>query len=345
MAEHNQSSQSVAVVVPNWDGAERLKKCIPALLKQSYDNFTIVVVDNGSGGDNSVELLEELAATHGNFVMLRNASNLGFTGGVNPGIRWALMHDFDAIALLNNDAVVDGYWLEELVKILETTPDAGIATGLLLHADGKTIDSSGDWLSVWGLSFPRNRGDKASEAPEAGYVFSASGGASLYRKSLFRNIGIFDDNYFAYYEDVDISFRAQLSGQKVFYTPTAIAYHGQGETSRGMPGFTVKQTFRNLPLLIFKNLPASLFWLVLPRFCVAYLLFLANAIRHGQVKPAFTGFIQSFGLVFNALRHTRPTIQRKRNVSVKTIRSLLWPDLPPEQTGLRKFRSIFTGGK
>lgn len=339
------TSQPVAVIIPNWNGAKRLRGCVPSLLKQSYENFTIIVVDNGSKEDDSVELLERLTGKHKSVVTLRNAENGGFTGGVNPGIRWALMHGFDAIALLNNDAVVDKDWLKELVRVLETKSDVGIATGLLLHADGKTIDSTGDWLSTWGLSFPRNRNDPVHKAPDEGYVFSASGGASLYRSSLLKTIGIFDERYFAYYEDVDISFRAQLSGSKVFYNPKAVAYHGQGETSRSMPGFTVQQTFRNLPILLFKNLPASLFWPVLPKFCLAYVLFLGNAVRHGQARPAFKGYTQSIPLVFGVLLKARRDIRRQRSVSVKSIRQSLWPDLPPEQTGLRKFRAFFIRSK
>lgn len=335
---------NIAVIIPNWNGAERLQKCLASLLRQTYKKVTIVVVDNNSQ-DGSAALLEKIAAKHHNITVLRNAKNLGFTGGVNTGIRWALGRNIDAIALLNDDAIADKHWLEELARALARQPDAGIAVGTILHADGKTIDSTGSQLSIWGLPFPVNRGHDPQEVGDAGYVFSASGGASLYRNSTFKAVGLFDDRYFAYHEDDDFSFRAQLSGLKVFYTPKAIVYHGQGETSKAIPGFTVQQHFRNSPLLLAKNLPASLFWLVLPRFFLAYSLFLANAIRNDKAKPALKGWLQSFALVIDAVWHDRRAIQKRRNVSAREIRDMLWPDLPPDQTGIRKLRSMIIRSK
>lgn len=335
---------NIAVVIPNWNGAVRLRKCLSSVFKQTYRQMTVVVVDNGSR-DGSIELLEQFAAQHSNLVTLHNAKNTGFTGGVNTGIRWALGHNFDAVALLNDDAVADKHWLSELAKVLKEKPDVGIATSLILHADGKTIDSSGSQLSMWGLPFPHNRDHGTDDAAEEGYIFGASGGASLYRSAVFKSVGLFDDRYFAYYEDDDLSFRSQLSGLKVFYTPKAIVYHGQGETSKGIPGFTIRQSFRNLPLLIMKNVPAMLLWRILPRFALAYFLFLANAVLGGRAKPALQGWLQSFSLVFDALLRDRGTIQKKRNISKHELWSMLWHDLPPDQTGLRKFRSFFIRSK
>ncbi|HEX6462233.1 MAG TPA: glycosyltransferase family 2 protein [Candidatus Saccharimonadales bacterium] len=337
--------KSVAVVIPTVNGARHLRRSVPSILKQSYKNYTVIVVDNNSKNDDTASYLAELSQKHSNFIALTNADNLGFTGGVNAGIRFALMHDFDYIALLNNDAVVEEGWVGALVQPLEEKPEVAIATSLILHADGKTIDSTGDWFSVWGLPFPRTRDHPAIEAPKAGYVFGASGGASMYRASFFRELGIFDNYYFAYYEDVDISFRAQLKGQKVFYTPQARTYHGQGETSKTMPGFSIRQAFRNYPRLVLKNVPFGLIWKILPRFLLAYLLFLGNAIRRGNGQPALEGLLQSFTLSWQALWRERKKIQKLQTVSNKTLYASFWPDLPPDQTGLRKFRDTFVRRK
>lgn len=330
----------VAIVVLNWNGIADTLMCLDSLLEQTYKDFRVVVVDNGSK-DNSKELLDKYQLDHADMVdVIYNPVNFGFAGGVNTGIEWALNEGFDCVALFNNDATADKNWLKSLVEAAGDK-NIGISVGLLLHEDGKTIDSTGDWFSKWGLAFPRNRGDMADKAPEAGEVFSATGGASLYKTALFKDIGLFDEDFFAYYEDADVSFRAQLAGWKVVYTPKAIAYHKQGASSKKIPGFTVYQAFKNLPLLFIKNVPRGLLLSIGVRFYLAYFLILINAIVKGNGGPALKGAWMSFVLGFKKLGERRQ-IQKNKRVSTAYIKSILWDDLPPDQTGLRKFRKIFT---
>lgn len=330
----------VAVVVLNYKGIEDTRACLASLAKQTYQHFTIVAVENGSH-DGSAEEFKKLEQEYGDKLQtLYNDENLGFTGGVNTGIRWAIENGFDGVVLFNNDAIADPRWLAELVKT-ERKEHSGITTGLLLHQKGDTIDSTGDWYSSWGLPFPRNRGDKAAYAPKAGEVFSGSGGASLYSVAMFQEIGLFDETFFAYYEDVDMSFRAQLAGWKVSYTPKAIAFHQQGATSRKMPGFGVYQTFKNLPLLFIKNVPLGLLLPIGVRFWFAYIMMLGHAIKRGNGRPALKGFFKSIILFWVVALPARRHIQKIKKVDTQHIRQLLWPDLPPDQTGLRKLRRLF----
>lgn len=332
---------SVAIIILNWNGVNDTLLCLDSLLKQSYKDFKIVVVDNGST-DNSKTLLEEYQRKNPERVnLIYNPKNFGFAGGVNTGIEWALNDDFEYVALFNNDAEADKDWLKQLVEAARPR-EIGISTGLLLHGDGKTIDSTGDWYTTWGLPFPRNRNDKTVNAPSGGYVFSASGGASLYKTSLLKEIGMFDEDLFAYYEDTDISFRAQLAGYKIIYNPKAIAYHKQGATSKKIPGFTVYQTFKNLPILFIKNVPRKLLFTVGIKFYFAYYLMLFNAIAKGSGKHAIKGAWMSFILGFKKLKE-RKYIQKHAKVSPNYIKKLLWKDLPPDQTGLRKLRKFFMG--
>lgn len=328
----------VAIIVLNWNGITDTLDCLNSLQQQTHKDLSIIVVDNGSN-DNSKSELDKYKAAHKNTEIIYNHKNLGFAGGVNTGIKWAMDKDFEFIALINNDATVDKSWIDNLLSGIKDK-GVGICTGLLLHQNGETIDSTGDWYSTWGLPFPRNRNDKTSLAPESGLVFSASGGASLYRTSVFKEIGLFDKNFFAYYEDTDISFRAQLHGWKIKYTKNAIAYHKQGETSKKIPGFTVYQTFKNLPILFTKNVPKSLLFSVGIRFYFAYILMFLNAIKKGSGKSATNGLIDSIKLTKYSLKE-RKNIQNNKKVSDKYIKSILWPDLPPDQTGLRKLRSFF----
>jgi GT2 family glycosyltransferase len=332
----------VAVVVINYKGIDDTIRCLAALAKQTYAPMTIILVENGSQ-DGSTETIKTLEKKYGKkLVTIYHQQNLGFTGGANAGMRWAIEHDFDGVALLNNDAVADTRWLESLVAS-HTRTKAGITTSLLLHEHGDTIDSTGDWYSIWGLPFPRNRGDLAAKAPAAGFVFGATGGASLYDIRMLREIGLFDDTFFAYYEDVDISFRTQLAGWKVYYEPAAIAYHKQGATSKKMPGFAVRQTFKNLPLVYLKNVPRGLLFSIGIRFWCAYAIMLAHAIKKGSAKPAISGYFQSIGLFWTSALSKRWSIQASKKVTTNYIRTLLWPDLPPDQTGMRKLRRFFTG--
>lgn len=337
----NPSTNKIAVVVLNWNGTEDTIACLTSLVPQTYGNFEIIVVDNGSNVQAVEELDRFIEQFHFPTTYLKNETNRGFAGGVNTGITAALKAGFDAIALLNNDAVADPEWLASLAGEL-TKNEVAIVTGALFHDDHETIDSTGEFYSIWGLPFPRDRNEPIDSAPAAGYIFGATGGATLYRAELFNDIGLFDEDFFAYYEDVDISFRAQLAGYRIYYTPSAIAYHKRGASTKRMPGFPVYQAFKNLPLVFIKNVPHGLLIRIGVRLFVAYWLILGKAIVVGNGLPALRGWAASLGLVTKALSERR-AIQQKRKVSVDYISSVLWPDLPPHQTSLRKLRWLFTG--
>ena len=321
------------VVVPNWNGKASLAACLDSLVASTF-NAEVVVVENGST-DGSVEFLQE---NYPQITVLPQAVNLGFAGGVNVGIRYAIEQGSEFVALFNNDAVADKDWFENLVNGTHDKT-VGITTCTFMSIDGKHLDSTGDLFTNWGLPYPRGR----SEAPTGQYdehtdIFGASGGASLYRVSMLEEIGLFDEDFFAYYEDVDISFRAQLAGWKVQYVPAAIAYHDTGSTSRKIKGFTTYQTMKNQPLVIFKNVPAGLLWSILWRFMIAHSLFFLRAVSRGQGWIALKGDAQGTRLLFNKMGERR-RIQSSRRVSNDYIWSIITHDLPPNATALRKLRA------
>jgi len=329
----------VAVVILNWNGIKDTLVCIKSISKQSYSNFNIIIVDNGST-DNSIDNLENVVSKNSKAYLLKNIENKGFAGGVNTGIDYAIKNNFDAVALFNNDAVADKNWLDELVRGLDK---ATVVTSLLLSENGKIIDSTEESYSIWGMPFPKNRGIITRAAPNSGYILGATGGATLYKTSLFKEIGLFDESFFAYYEDVDISFRAQLAGHKIYYTKDAIAYHKQGATSSKIPGFTVYQTFKNIPLLYAKNVPAGLLFPIGVRLLLLYWLMLINAVKKGSGSYAIKGWLASVWYFWTKSLWERFSIQSRKTVSTDYIKSFLYKDLPPDQTGMRKFRKIFTG--
>ncbi len=333
----------LAIIVLNWNGADDALNCVESLQQQTL-RPEIIIVDNNSS-DDSVERFEDHVKSQKKDapILIKNSQNLGFAGGINTGLVYAKEHNFEYIGVLNPDAIADKHWLKSLYTELTSHPSAGIATGLLLRRDGNTIDTSGDFYTTWGLPGPRNRDEPTVNAPnQPGEIFGATGGGALYRTAMLNDIGLFDEDFFMYYEDVDLSFRAQLAGWKVRYTPKAIAYHKVGASSQKVPGLAVFNTFKNLPLVLIKNVPGRLFWTIGARFFLTYWLIFASAIRHGNGCPAFRGIFASLIRQPRAWVH-RVKIQRNRKVSIKYIRSIIHDGPLSNQTGLLKFRKFFTG--
>jgi GT2 family glycosyltransferase len=331
------STTNVSVVIPSWNAKDELKICLDSLLAQSYP-ARIIVVENGSH-DGSAAFIRQ---NYPQVELIIHATNKGFAGGVNAGIRRSIELNDEYVALFNNDAVADDNWLENLVAATKSSSDIGIVTCKFMDIEGKTLDSTGDIFTSWGLSFPRGRGEAVSDIYDGGdrEVFGASGGASLYRIEMLKQIGLFDEDFFAYYEDVDISFRAQLSGWKVLYEPTAIAFHQIGATSGKIKGFTTYQTLKNQPLVIFKNVPRRYMWGVGVRYLLAHILFSGKALLRGQIRAVISGNARAFYLLLKKIPE-RIRIQRKRTVSNDYIWSIISHDLPPNARALRKVRRVF----
>jgi len=333
----------LAIVVLNWNCADDAIKCTESLLAQDLVP-DILLVDNFSKQD-SIDELERYVAkkNDAHIVFLKNGINSGYTGGNNVGFRYALENDYDYIGTLNPDAVADKSWTKELYIVLDTNQEVGIVAGILARSDKKHTDSTGDSYTTWGIPSPRGRDKLLEEAPKEGeYIFGATGGGFIARASLMQEIGLLDERFFMYYEDVDFCFRSQLAGYKVYYTPEAIAYHKISASTNKVPGLAVRQTFKNLPMLFVKDVPLSLWPHILPRFALTYILIFGNAVVHGNGWPAFVGWFKSLGLIPH-MWSERHRIQSSRKVSDDYINSIIIHDIPPEQTGMRKFRKLFTG--
>lgn len=327
------SKLTTAVVIPNWNGRDLIGTCLDSLLAQTY-SCQIIVVDNGSV-DGSAEFI---AREYPTVDLVQLPKNRGFAGGVNAGIRRAIELEAEAVALFNSDAVAEADWLEQLAKYLGAHQSVGIVTGKLLAGDKQHLDSTGDYYTSWGLPYPRGRGEPDNgQYDQAGTVFGASGGASLYRITMLKEVGLFDEAFFAYYEDVELSFRAQLAGWQVAYQPTARAYHHTGSTSSRIKGFSTYQTLKNLPMIVRKNVPLALLPQVLPRFWLAYTSFVFSALARGQVWTVIKGVTMAILLLPKNFWQRR-AIQKRKKVSVDYIRGLLVYDLPPNATRLRQLR-------
>jgi len=339
MKKAGKSMSDPCVIVPNWNGEDGLRECLDSLRAQSLKPH-IIVVDNGSS-DGSVALIEE---RYPEVELIRNLRNEGYAGGVNPGFERAIERGASYAAPFNNDAIADKDWLKQLVAYLDKHPETGIAACKLLTADGKALDSTGDYYTVWGLPYPRGRGESDINKYDAETdVFAASGGASLYRVDMLKQIGLFDERFFAYYEDVDLSFRAQLAGWKVAYVPAAKAYHAIGATSSRVRGFTTYQTLKNLPMLLVKNVPRRYLWAIGWRFCVAQSLFFLRALSRGHIWSALKGKVVCVAYLPDTLMKRR-RIQAARRVSDDYVWKMLVHDLPPNARALRRLRRVLRPG-
>lgn len=327
-------SINTAVVIPNWNGIEDIATCLDSLLTQTLVT-EIIVVENGST-DGSVEFIQK---NYPQVTLLVEPINLGFAGGVNVGIRYALGKGYEFIALFNNDAVADKNWLKNLVSNLKNNKNYGIATCKLMTIDKSHLDSTGDQYTNWGLPYPRGRGETNLDAYDTQTdIFAGSGGASLYRVSMLQEIGLFDEDFFAYYEDVDVSFRAQLAGWKVVFEPTAVAYHKIGASSGKIKGFTTYQTMKNHPLVLWKNVPRKYLFTIGWRFFTARMFFFAKAIVHGHGWYAIKGDAKGTMLLFKKTKD-RKHIQKNKKVSDEYIWSIITHDLPANAANLRNLRS------
>jgi GT2 family glycosyltransferase len=326
----------VAVVIPNWNGLDGLEDCLASLRAQSYPAH-IVLVDNGSV-DLSVAMVEKKFPE---VEIVQLDRNYGFAGGVNAGIRKSLEQKFTYTALFNNDAVAHKDWLKHLVAALQQDTEKGMAACTFMSMDKSHYDSTGDQFTIWGLPYPRGRGESIGNTyADSTQIFSVSGGSSLYRNAVFKRVGLFDEDFFAYYEDVDMSFRARLAGFSAVYAPQAIAYHKIGGTSGKMKGFTTYQSFKNMPIILVKDVPGPILWHMAPRFILAYATFGISALQRGHGLYALKGFGRFLLLVPKKLRE-RKHIQSQNRVSAQDINQVITHDLPPMQYKLRAIRAAW----
>lgn len=246
---------SVTVVIPNWNGRHLLPTCLAALDQQSFPGFEIIVVDNGST-DGSVEWLGK---SFPSVRVLINQENLGFATAVNRGIRAS---DSQYMAILNSDTHVDHNWLTALVEAAEADRRIGMCASKMLFSDRpEVINSTGICVDLAGIAWDCRGGeadDDSDQAPRD--VFGPCGGAALYRREMLEEIGLFDEDFFAYLEDVDLAWRARRAGWRALYVPSARVLHHHSATGVEGSPFKSFHLGRNKIWLLVKNYPFRQAW-------------------------------------------------------------------------------------
>lgn len=243
----------VSVVILNWNGGTYAEEAIASVLKQNYPEYELIVVDNGSV-DFSLQTIKDRFKDK--LRLIENKANVGFAAGNNIGIRQARG---EYVALLNNDAVADLSWLKELVTIAQTDPVIGMcASKVLNYFERDIIDTVGHLVYRDGLNRGRGRLEKDSgQYDNIEEIFFPSGAAALYRKAMLDEIGLFDEDFFAYGEDADIGIRGKLAGWKCIYVPKAIAYHRYSASSFAYSPMKAFFVERNRVWVALKNFPLA----------------------------------------------------------------------------------------
>ncbi|HWS49052.1 MAG TPA: glycosyltransferase family 2 protein [Candidatus Methanoperedens sp.] len=244
---------NISVVIPNFNGAKYLSECLvhlhTAIHSCQQSKFEIILVDNGSS-DNSLELFNYSSTPLVNHRTIKLKTNTGFATAVNKGIL-AAKHEY--VCLLNNDVNLDKNFFKLIISSIKKHPTVACFCGTVLSKDGSKIESQGisfDWSGKciqnhFSTSQPLNYSSK--------HVWGSSGAAVIYNKDILLKIGLYDEHYFAYIEDVDVAFRLNKNNYKTLLIPSAKAFHLGGATSNKMGNFRAKQTFKNWIYFIKKN--------------------------------------------------------------------------------------------
>ena len=307
----------VTIVIPVWNGAAWLAACLDALAAQSFRDFAVIVVDNGST-DNSRALVARHAPQAASIAW---ECNRGFAVAVNAGIRASRT---EYVALLNMDTLPRPDWLANLVQAMDASaPDVGgLASKILSMADPAMIDDCGDSLSWQGAAAKRGHGRSAAEFEKGCEILSPCAGAALYRKSFLDELGGFDERFFAYLEDVDLGLRGRLRGYRYLFVPSAEVLH-QGHGS-GLPQERyVRLITRNRLLLLLKNIPLRLLIRHAPSLLYGQVYFF---IAYRRPLAALAGYFSVLRVLPHILRERR-RIQNNRKLTLAQAEQLLTPTM------------------
>jgi GT2 family glycosyltransferase len=314
-------SEQLTVAVLNYDGRTLLEEMLPSLARQTRQPTEIVVVDNGSRDDS----VAYLRASWPQVRVVRLPANRGVTAALNACLAAC---DTEFVALFNNDMELAPDCLAELAAELESHPRVGSVTPKMLDfVDRDVIDGAGDMLSWRGGGRRRGHGQRdVGQFDRAEEVFGPCGGAAMYRRDALEAVGDFDEAYFAYYEDIDWSFRAQLAGFRCRYVPRAVLYHrGSATLGRGMNDFNAYHLWRNPIWLIAKCFPGAALVRHAPALLRGQAGNLFVALRERRLRVWLRAMRDALRGLSGALRRRRE-VQRKRVITPAELEAVArWP--------------------
>jgi len=280
-------SMNVSIVIPNYNGEKYIIDCIASIYDQIGNKRNIIVIDNHSA-DTSVSLIK---GKFPNITLIENDRNFGFAAAVNQGIRAS---DTKYVILLNNDAFARKGFVRALVECMERDPVIFSAGAKMLrYSEPGTIDDAGDEFTILGWAYKSGDGRPSDEYNKQRRVFSACAGAAIYRRQVFEEIGLFDEYFFAYLEDVDIGFRANLHGYKNVFCPTAEVEHiGSATSGSKYNDFKLRLSARNNVWLIKKNFPLPMLIIHAMFFLLGFIIKIFYFAMKGHGRTYVRGLLE-----------------------------------------------------
>ncbi len=285
--------KKVTVVIPNYNGIKYIRGCMDSLRAQKDISFDILVIDNASE-DGSLEILQK-EYPEARVIVL--PENTGFCHAVNLGIRESAT---PYVILLNNDTVVKPGFVRSLVEAIEESEDVfSVSSMMLSMQDENLIDDAGDGYCALGWAYAIGKGQPVEKFNKKTEVFAACGGASVYRKSVFEEIGYFDENHFAYLEDIDIGYRARIYGYRNCFEPKAKVIHAGSATSGSRYNeFKTRLSSANNAYMIGKNMPLLQLLINVPFLFVGFLVkacfFARKKMGKLYIKGYASGIVRCF---------------------------------------------------
>lgn len=289
----------ILIIIPHYNKITLLKECLIHLNMQTFKEFDIMIVDNGSSDGSSEYIFEESKKNNRIHYVLLN-ENMGFAYAVNKGLKYSIEKDYEYSILLNNDAYVFDDFVERIYsKIKSGNKYFAISALMIKYNDERLIDSFGDNYNIFGWAFQNKISEKISDIANDENCFSACGGASIYRNSVFNEIGLFDENFFAYLEDVDISYRAKIHGYIISTCKDAKCLHlGSATSGSKYNEFKVNISARNSIYLIYKNMPILQILLNIYPLIIGILIKQIFFIIRGFGLDYFFGIVEGFKTIF-----------------------------------------------
>ncbi len=283
------SNTGISVVIVNWNGRRWLESCLPSLAQQTYKNFETIVVDNASTDDSVSWLTREWPDVR----LLLQAQNIGFSRANNIGI--GASHGAFVVTL-NNDTRLEPTCLSELMGAVQKSDIGMVAPAIVQWRSPQRLDSAGIEVDRAGIAWQRAWGRPLKDAAISQDIFGPSAAAALYRRAMLDQVGLFDEDYFAYYEDVDLAWRARQAGWRCRYVPGARVHHWHSATAATIPARKRYLVSRNKIWTLFKNYPSGDFLRFWPIILFYDLLSMVSTLAGPHRKAAIRGR-------FDALRH------------------------------------------
>lgn len=310
-------SPSIAVVVVNWNSGQYLKQCLQSIKDQTLPPARVLVVDNASTDDS----MDDIEQKYLDWEFIRLESNTGFASANNLAVN--KVADCDWIAFLNPDAFACPDWLEKLMQATEDFSDVKMFGSHMLGYKNGLIDGTGDIYHVSGVAWRRDHGRKSSAINrESGEIFSPCAAASLISREVFIEVGGFDEHFFCYNEDVDLSFRLRLIGHRCLYISDAVVEHvGSGTTSR-YSDFAIYHGQRNLVWSYFRNMPGLWFWVYFPQHLLFGLVALIWFSLRGKAVPIFKARWDALKELPRVLKLRKETQKSKTVIGKKVVNEM-----------------------